>query len=263
MAVHAAEAHGDVPELSNWVRWAEHHWHGSPWVGWLPHWENVVFSLAIALTLSVLAWRFGRRPTMVPARGQNLLESLVEAIDGLVHSILGHQGRQYTPFVGSLFLYIWFMNVAGLIPGVKSPTSSLNTTIALALVVFGFVHYTGIKRLGVIGYCDHLAGQPRDIVGWLLVPLMLPIHLLGELIKPLSLSLRLGFNVFAEDVLLAVLVGLGIAAGLALHVPIGIPIQIFVVPLVLIFSTVQALVFSLLASVYIAQMLPHAEEGHH
>ena len=94
-----------------------------------------------------------------------------------------------------------------------------------------------------------------------MVPLLLPIHVLGELIKPLSLNLRLGFNVFAEDVLLAVLVGLGVGAGLLLHLPIGIPIQLFVVPLVLIFSTVQALVFSLLSAVYIALMSPHGE--HH
>ena len=75
----------------------------------------------------------------------------------------------------------------------------------------------------------------------------------------MSLSLRLGFNIFAEDVLLAVLLGLGLTAGLALHLPVGIPLQALVVPLVLIFSTVQALVFSLLSSVYIGLMVPHVE----
>jgi F-type H+-transporting ATPase subunit a len=119
-----------------------------------------------------------------------------------------------------------------------------------------------------------LAGSPRDLVGWLLVPLMLPLHVIGEFIKPLSLSLRLGFNVFAEDVLLAVLVGLGLAAGVGLHGLVGrfglgmrqeyfvIPLHVVVIPLVLIFSTVQALVFSLLSSVYISLMLPHGEHHH-
>jgi F-type H+-transporting ATPase subunit a len=118
---------------------------------------------------------------------------------------------------------------------------------------------------GPVKYVDHLAGSPRDVVGWVMVPLMLPIHLLGELIKPLSLSLRLGFNVFAEDVLLAVLLGLGLAAGAALHSPIGLPFQFFVLPLILIFSTVQALVFSLLTTVYISLMMPHEAHGeaHH
>jgi F-type H+-transporting ATPase subunit a len=149
------------------------------------------------------------------------------------------------------------MNLSVLIPGMKSSTSSLNTTVGLALVVFGYVQWIGIRANGLLSYLDHLAGSPRGVVGWVLVPLMLPIHVLGEVIKPMSLSLRLGFNVFAEDVLLAVLVGLGITAGVALHLPVGLPLQAFVVPLVLIFSTVQALVFSLLSTVYIALMSPH------
>ena len=145
----------------------------------------------------------------------------------------------------------------------KSSTSNLNTTVGLAIVVFGYVQWIGITDNGLVKYLDHLAGSPRDLVGWLLVPLMLPLHVLGEFIKPLSLSLRLGFNVFAEDVLLAVLLGLGVTAGLALHLPgwLPIPLQVAVVPLVLIFGTVQALVFSLLSSVYIALMTPH--EAHH
>jgi F-type H+-transporting ATPase subunit a len=131
----------------------------------------------------------------------------------------------------------------------------------MAVVVFLYVQWVGIRAQGPVNYLHHLAGSPRDVVGWALVPLMLPLHILGEFIKPLSLSLRLGFNVFAEDVLLAVLLGLGLSAGLAIHLPVGIPLQAFVVPLVLIFSTVQALVFSLLSTVYIGLMLPHGD--HH
>jgi F-type H+-transporting ATPase subunit a len=133
--------------------------------------------------------------------------------------------------------------------------------MGLASAVFLYVLFTGIRMNGPAKYFDHLAGSPRDVVGWLMVPLMLPIHTLGEFIKPLSLSLRLAFNVFAEDVLLAVLVALGISAGVALHSPVGIPFQFLVLPLILIFSTVQALVFSLLTTVYISLMMPH--EAHH
>ena len=257
----AVEQSGGIPELPNVITLAGHGWHELPIVSWLHRWENLVFSVAVASTLAIIAWRYARKPAAIPQGWQNLLELLVEGIDQFVQSILGPRGRHYTPFVGTLFLYIWFVNLSGLIPGMKSSTSNLNTTVGLALVVFGYVQWIGIRSQGLLGYFDHLAGSPRDLVGWLLVPLMLPIHVLGECIKPLSLSLRLGFNVFAEDVLLAVLVGLGIAAGAALHSPIGLPLQLFVVPLVLIFSTVQALVFSLLSTVYIALMLPHEE--HH
>jgi F-type H+-transporting ATPase subunit a len=253
----AAAAHGGIPELPNAITVLSGRFHDHPLVSWLHHWENLVFASVVAVGLSLIAWRYARRPAVIPRGWQNLLELLVEGIDRFVQRILGRAGRAHTPFIGTLFLYIWLMNLSVLIPGMKSATSSLNTTAALAIVVFCYVQWTGLKENGPVAYLDHLAGSPRDVVGWALVPLMLPIHILGEFIKPLSLSLRLGFNVFAEDVLLAVLVGLGIAAGVALHLPVGIPLQFCVVPLVVIFSTVQALVFSLLSSVYISLMVPH------
>jgi len=258
---HTAPPEGGIPELANAVTLISQRWHGSPWVAWLHHWENLVFALLVASVLSYLAWRHTRRPALIPHGWQNIFELFVDRADQFVRSVIGTAGRAHVPFIGTLFLYIWLMNLSVLVPGLKSSTSSLNTTVGLALVVFCYVQIIGIRENGLMAYVAHLAGSPRDLVGWLLVPLMLPIHVLGELIKPLSLSLRLGFNVFAEDVLLAVLAGLGIAAGMALHWPIGIPLQAFVVPLVLIFSTVQALVFSLLTTVYIALMLPHGE--HH
>jgi F-type H+-transporting ATPase subunit a len=262
MVAESAPAHGGIPELPNLITLLSSRWHDHPLVAWLHHWENLVFSLIVAAGLCWLAWRYGRRPSAIPSGGQNVLEFFVEAIDRFVCGIIGQAGRAHTPFIGTLFLYIWLMNLAALVPGMKSSTSSLNTTVGLAAIVFGYVQWFGLRANGPLKYFDHLAGSPRDLVGWLLVPLMLPIHLLGECIKPLSLSLRLGFNVFAEDVLLAVLVGLGIGAGLALHLPIGLPLQALVIPLVLIFSTVQALVFSLLSTVYIALMVSHGEHPH-
>ncbi len=261
MAVESA-AHESIPELPNLITVLHQRWPDVPVVAWLHHWENLVFGLLVAGVLCALAWRYARKPATVPSVGQNVFEVLVEGVDRFVCGIVGPAGRRHTPFIGTLFLYIWLMNLAALLPGVKSPTSSLNTTVSLAVVVFGYVQWVGIHANGPVKYLDHLAGSPRDPVGWALVPLMLPIHVLGEFIKPLSLSLRLGFNVFAEDVLLAVLVGLGLTAGLALHAPVGLPLQAFVVPLVLIFSTVQALVFSLLSTVYIALMSPHGGGEH-
>ena len=250
-----------IPELPNLISVLSRQFHGSPWAAGLHHWENLVFSGLVAVVLCAIAWRYARKPSMIPRGGQNVLELLVDGVDTCVRSVIGPAGRRHTPFIGTLFLYIWLMNLSVLIPGFKSSTSSLNTTAGLALVVFCYVQWIGLTTQGPAKYRDHLAGSPRGAIGWALVPLMLPIHLLGELIRPLSLTLRLGFNVFAEDVLLAVLVGLGITAGVALHLPIGVPLQALVVPLVLIFSTVQALVFSLLSSVYIALMSPH--DDHH
>ncbi len=263
-AVQEAAHGGDaIPELPNLVTVLHHRLQDAPWVTWLHQWENIVFAAFVGVLLALLAWRTTRHPATIPRGWQNLLEVFVEGIDGMVHGMAGRHGRTFTPFVATIFVYIWLMNLSVVVPFLKSSTSSINTTVALALVVFSYVQYTGLRTLGVRGYLDHLAGSPRDLVGWLLVPLMLPIHLLGELIKPMSLSMRLAFNVFAEDVLLAVLVGLGIGLSLTVQLPpwAPVPLQLFVMPLVLIFSTVQALVFSLLSTVYLSLMLPHEE--HH
>jgi len=155
------------------------------------------------------------------------------------------------------------MNYGGLVPFLKSPTASLNTTLSMAICVFLYVQWTGIRSFGPLGYLDHLAGSPRDLVGFILIPLMLPLHIVGELVKPMSLSLRLFGNVTGEDVLLAVFVGLGVGlAGAFVHgAPFGVPLQAIVYPLLLIFGFIQALVFTLLSTIYFYMMLPHDE--HH
>jgi len=184
---------------------------------------------------------------------------IVETLDSFVSGVLGKHGRQFTPFLGTLFVYILLMNFLGLFPVMKSPTSSINTTVALAICVFLYVQYTGIRRLGIVGYLDHLCGQPRDLVAIIMVPLMLPLHIMEELAKPLSLSLRLFGNVTGEDVLIAIFVGLGVASLGFLHLPIGLPLQVPFIFLALLTSTIQALVFTLLSTVYFSMMLPHEE----
>jgi F-type H+-transporting ATPase subunit a len=250
-----------IPELPNVVTVLSQRYHDHPVVAVLHKWENLFFGLIVAFVIVAAVRLCTKRLAPLPRGGQNVFELFAEGMDSFVHGVVGHGHREHVPFIGTLFLYIWIMNLSGLIPGMKSSTASLNTTLGLAIVVFGYVQWVAIKTQGTLKYLHHLAGSPTDVVGWCLVPLMLPLHILGEFIRPISLSLRLGFNVFVEDVLLAVLVGLGLTAGLAMHLPVGVPIQIFVVPLVLIFSTVQALVFSLLSSVYIALAIPHGE--HH
>ena len=274
VAHHAAEhveASG-IPELPNLITMLSERMHDNALVSWLHHWENLVFSLVVALGLCLVAWRYARKPSVITRGGQNVLELIVEGVDAFVQRVLGPAGRRHTPFIGTLFLYIWFVNLSGLIPGMKSSTSNLSLPIALALAVFGYVQWTRIRDVGVVAYLDHMAGSPRMPQGsWPIKLLLAPIlaavavilfalELVGEFIKPASLCLRLTFNVFAEDVLLAVLVGLGIAAGAALHLPIGLPVQLAAVPLILIFSTVQALVFSLLTAVYLSLVTPHHDQ---
>ena len=261
-AGHSAQAQEGVKEVANWITLVTERAHDAPWANFLHHWENVIFSWTIALVLIVIAYIGTRKPQMIPTPLQNFLETVAEGLDGFVGQVLGHHGRKHLPFIGTLFLYIFLQNISGIIPGMKASTSSLNTTIALAVTVFLYVQWTGIKENGPLGYIHHLMGSPRDLVGWIMVPLNFPLHVLEEFIKPLSLSLRLFGNILGEDALIAAFITLGIAVTAFIHLPVGLPFQFPFMMLACITGTIQALVFSLLSTIYISLMLPHEEDEH-
>ena len=143
---------------------------------------------------------------------QAAFEVIAEGLDNFVCGIMGPKGRKYTPFVGTLFIYILLMNLSGLIPFIKASTASWSTTLALALCVFFYVQYTAIRELGFLGYLDHLAGKQRGALAFtVIMPLfMLILHVLTELIRPISLSLRLRGNIWGDETLIALLSGFGI-----------------------------------------------------
>jgi len=248
-----------APEIPNLITLITEGRHG-PVAHFLHTWENTIYAFVIVGIVGTLfAWG-ARRLAMKPGRGQAFAEMVIEGLDDLVCGVLGKkEGRRYLPFLGTLFLFILSMNLAGLVPGLKSPTSHFEMTMALGFCVFVFVQYTGIRRLGFIRYVDHMIGEPRDAIGWILSPLMLFIHGIGEIVKPVSLALRLFGNIMGEDILLGVFVGLGALCFAALHLPIGIPFHLPFMMLAIIFSTVQALVFTMLTMIYISMMLPHEE----
>jgi len=232
----------------------------------LEQWEGMIFAYAIAGLMILVAHLAARNPQMVPGRLQNVVEMVVESLSNFITGILGPDGRRYVPFLGTLFIYILAMNISGALPFGKSPTASPNTTVALALCVFVYVHYIGLTRNGPLGYVKHLCGNPQSTIEWAFVPIMFPIHILGELARPVSLSLRLFGNVSGEDVLLFAFCSLGVTALSALHSPVGIPFQVPFIFLAFLTSFIQALVFTLLSTIYILLWLPHehhADEGHH
>jgi F-type H+-transporting ATPase subunit a len=235
----------------------------APWVHQLARFEVILFSALVALILVIVAIVATRHPQMVPGPLQNAVEMVVEGLSDFIIGILGEKhGPRFVPFLGTIFVYILAMNLFGMLPLMESPTASLNVTFAFGLMVFVYVQYIGIRELGVLGYLDHMAGSPRDLTSWLLVPLMLPIHLLGELAKPISLSCRLFGNIFGEDMLLVAFAMLGITALSFLHLPVGLPLQVPFFALTLLGSGLQALVFTVLTTIYILLMLPHDEHGH-
>lgn len=254
----AEEAHAPVPA----------------WAHFLETFELVIYSMFVALIISVIAISVANNWQMIPGPLQALVETWVEHAWNFFCGILGPKyGPRFVPFLGTLFVYIYMMNIFGLIPFMHSPTANLNVTVAMALTVFVYVQFTAFRELGVLGWLDHMAGSPRDMVGWILVPLMMPVHLIGEIAKPISLSCRLFGNIFGEDMLLVGFATLGVSALSALHLPFGLPLQVpFMFLAALITSPVQALVFTMLSTIYFLLMLPHdhdhghepqAEEAHH
>lgn len=268
----AAEAAGGGAaslEPPNIILLLHHYFPQSPIVEFLHHFENPFFSAIAIFILVFVARQATRKTQLIPGKLQNLVETAVESLDNFVTGVMGPAGRRFTPFIGTLFLYILVQNLIGIVPGMKAPTSSINTTVALALTVFFYVQYTAIRMNGILGYLDHLAGSPRPhgVIGFLIalvsVPFNFVLHTLGELTKPLSLSLRLFGNIFGEDVLIGQMLVLGVAALAFMHSPVGLPLQFPFYLLAILTSTIQALVFSLLSTIYIFLMFPHAEEGHH
>ena len=248
-----------APELVNFLTLIAEQFHGTAAADFLHRWQNIFFSLLITAILGITAFLATRRAAMVPHPLQNFVEALVEALDNFIVGILGERGRRFVPFLGTLFIYILSMNLFGLLPFMKSPTSAFTTTLPLALCVFFYVQYTGLRALGPLGYLTHMAGSPKDAIGWALAPVMFVIHIFGEFIKPVSLSLRLFGNIWGEDILIAVFVLLGVSALKFLPVPAGIPFQTPFIFLAIITSVVQAMVFTLLSTIYIVLMLPHEE----
>jgi F-type H+-transporting ATPase subunit a len=253
--VQAAEAASKAPEFPNFIGLiAEMNEHNA--LGHFLHfWESTIYALIVIGLLGWVAYLATRSPKTNPGRLQSFAEFFVTFIDDFVCSILGPKGRAFTPFIGTLFIYILAMNYIGLIPFFKSPNVEWSTTMGLSLIVFFYVQYTAFRELGWKGYVDHLMGQPRGVMAFtLIMPVfMLSLHIVSELIRPLSLSLRLRTNIYGDDMILALFASWGLKDGFMWLFP-----NFF---LVLLTSTIQAAVFSILTLVYFSLIMKH-EEAH-
>jgi F-type H+-transporting ATPase subunit a len=196
--------------------------------------------MLLTLILGIISWLATRNLQIEPGPLQNMMEVIFEKLENFVCSMMGERGKEWLFLIGPLFIYILLSNVMGLVPQGESPTSNVNQTIALALFSFFFTQYAGLKSQG-FNYFKHFMG---DV--WWLAPIFLIIHIIGELARPLSLSMRLFGNIRGEDITLCILFFL---------VP-------FIVPLPMIFlmaftSLIQAMVFTMLTMSYIDGALPH------
>jgi F-type H+-transporting ATPase subunit a len=210
---------------------------------WMPEMVPVTWLVILILCATVIIMR-SRLKLRNPGRFQLFIEFCVVALQGFVRNIVGdREARSLAPVIGTFFIYIFALNLFGLIPGFMAPTANTNTTIALALFAFVYVQYVSISRVGLVNYIKHFLGEPL----WL-APLMLPLHLIGELARPVSLSIRLFGNIFGEDLVILVLITVGATVLKSMFwVPIQFPMMLFAI----FTGFVQALVFSMLVAIYI------------
>lgn len=210
--------------------------------------------LLLALALTTAARRATIRPVGKASSLGNTVEWAVESFQDYLIGVMGEPlGRKYTAFLATFFFTILFCNWLGLIPGLLSPSAIPVIPIALAIVGFIMVHVYAIREAGFKSWIMHFVGEPL----WL-APLNVPLHIIGELIKPVSLSLRLLCNVFGEEKVIATLTGMAI---LFLPVWLPIPIQFPMLILGTFFGFLQALVFATLLAIYIVIFATHHDEG--
>jgi F-type H+-transporting ATPase subunit a len=212
--------------------------------------EEVLISLVMTVLIIVTFVALTRRlDVRRPSRVQAALELIVTSLQNMAVGMIGSDGLRYLPVVGTLFIYILVLNLCSVIPLWKAPTANLNVTVALAVTTIIYIHYHGIRANGIVGYLKHYMGDPI----WM-APLNFPLHIIGELARPISLSLRLFGNIFGEDTVVAILIMLG--------AKMLLPFQLLMIPLVIFTSFLQAMVFTMLTCVYIAGFVAHEEHEH-
>jgi F-type H+-transporting ATPase subunit a len=237
---HVALVHTPIAQFPNFLAFL-----GVPGT-WLP--AHVTFTWLVMTLLVAGSVMATRALKAVPGPLQNIAEVVLEAFFGLLEQMIGKQGRQFLPLVGTVGLFILTSNLLGNLPGFQAPTANWNTTVALALTVFVWYNYAGVRKHGPVKYLKHFCGPI-----WWLAPIMFPIEFIGQLARPVSLSVRLFGNIFGEESVIAILLSL---AWLVMPYMIWL---IIMLPLSLFTAAVQTFVFIMLTMVYIAGAV---EEGH-
>lgn len=217
---------------------------------------HVVFTGVLVVVLTILAL-IARRKYKTPESAlipdakltvAAFFEVLFEAVLGLMADMMGEKAaKKYFPLIASLAVFIYFGNLMGLVVGLYPPTSNLNTGLACGLVVFLVYNIGGLIENGPINYLKHFLGP----VAWL-APVMLVIELLSHAFRPISLAARLGGNMSGDHMVLEIFANVAIDF---VGIPILLPIPFLFLGLLI--CTLQALVFSLLSTIYIALAISH------
>src|SRR5260370_12152549 len=216
-------------------------------------WYTVMFFIACILSVAIIWILKGKLSQEEPGHGQQTLEVSVLAVRSMLEDIIGPHGLKYFPVVMTFAVLILVSNLMGLFPLFMSPTSATSVTFALGLSSFLYYNYIGISENGLFGHLKHFAGPI-----WWIAPLIFPIELISNLIRPFSLGTRLFGNMFADEKVLDTIAHL------------APPWTSFIIPLPLMLlslfvALVQTFVFVLLSQLYLSEVShpPHDSQAEH
>jgi F-type H+-transporting ATPase subunit a len=194
--------------------------------------DTVIFTWFIMAVIIVVSLLLTRNLSLRPTLLQEALEAVFEAIVKTVREVLPVEPWLVVPVLGTFWILIGFSNLAGLVPGIKTPTADINTTFAFAVVSYASAHAVGISQQGLKRYLSHY-GEPSWIV--------LPFHLVAEVSRTIALAVRLFGNMLSGDMVAVIVLGI---AGLLAPVPFAL--------LHIVIGLIQAYIFGVLTLVFIA-----------
>ncbi|MDD2319983.1 MAG: F0F1 ATP synthase subunit A [Geobacteraceae bacterium] len=202
---------------------------------------TVVTSWFVMGLIIVLSYLLKRSLAVRPSIVQEIVEAMFEAIETTIRDVLPLDPWKVVPVLGTLWIFIGFSNLVGLLPGMKTPTADINTTFAFAVISFSLTHVFGIATQGLKGYLAHYR-EPT----WLLFP----FHLLAEITRTVALAVRLFGNMLSGEMIALILLGV---VGFLVPIPFAL--------LHIIIGLIQAYIFGVLTLVFIAGGIPQTTEG--
>ncbi len=220
-------------------------------------WYTIMFVIACILSVVVI-WIFkGKLSSEDPTHSQLTLEAGFLALKEMIVNIVGNHGFKYFPVVATFAVLVLISNLMGLFPLFMSPTASVNVTFALGISSFVYYNYVGISENGLIKHLAHFAGPKLPLVMALFItPLIFGIELVSNMIRPLTLGLRLFANLFADEQ-----IALNVANLASPYTNFFLPIVLM--PLAVFVAFVQTLVFTLLSMIYVSEVTHEPHDEHH
>lgn len=220
--------------------------------------KHVIFmwivALLVLLTFYFIAKKY--KTSLIPKRLANFFEVFIIFVrDEIAEPTLGQAYKSFLPFLLTLFFFILFGNFLGLLPFSATFTSNIAVTATLAIISFVMIQVGGIKHNGFFGYFKGLV--PHGIPMWLL-PLMIPVEMLGLFTKPFALAIRLFANMIAGHIVILALLGLIFFMGTIFIAPVSVAFAVFIYLLEILVALLQAYIFTMLTSLFIG-MAVHQE----